>query len=259
MKKSYLLFIFIFLGIACFGSLSLITDVSGKKLLTTETKDTVTKIALAIKENNAPNSTPKKDWVKTKSEAIQPQAQNLNPVVLKAGLTAYQNAREKGLDDKKLLTIVDYSKPSNERRLWVIDMNNSKVLFNTWVAHGKNSGLVRSTSFSNHASSLKSSLGVFLTSETYSGHNGYSLRMKGLEHGVNDNAYDRAVVFHGANNVSPQIAKSGRVGRSWGCLAVSRQVAKPLINKIKNDTIVIAYYPDQHWLQSSKFLKSSLV
>lgn len=197
-------------------------------------------------------------WIEKETKIIISQADNLDPLVLKLGLTAYLKARKQGMDDKQLLTIVDYSKPSNERRLWVIDLKKNKVLFNTHVAHGKNSGGVNSTSFSNKPTSLKSSLGVFLTTETYEGHNGYSLRMDGLEPGINDNANSRDIVFHGAHYVSNEIAQNrGMVGRSWGCMAVDQRTIKPLINTIKDKTLVVAYYPDNHWLKTSKFLKEA--
>ncbi len=201
-------------------------------------------------------ATGSKQWLDKETKVILSQADNLDPLVLKLGLTAYLKARKKGLDDKQLLTIVDYSKPSNQRRLWVVNLKTNKILFNTYVAHGKNSGGVNSTSFSNQPTSLKSSLGVFVTSETYEGHNGYSLRMEGLERGVNDNAYARDIVFHGARYVSQEIAKvRGALGRSWGCMAIDEHLVKPLINTIKNKTLIVAYYPDKKWLKNSEFLK----
>jgi hypothetical protein len=196
-----------------------------------------------------------KYWIDKTIKTIQAQADNLDPKVLKVALTAYVKARKLGMDKRELLTLVDYSKPSAERRLWVIDLKNLKVLYNTWVSHGKHSGEKNPTSFSNAPKSLKSSLGVFLTDESYIGGNGLSLRVKGLEPHINDNAYDRSIVFHGANYVSPTIAKSGKIGRSWGCFAVSRDVIKPLIDTIKNNTLVVAYYPDKKWLNSSSFMR----
>jgi hypothetical protein len=194
-------------------------------------------------------------WIDQEAATIHSEAPNINTDVVKLGLTAYVNVRRQGLDNKQMLTIVDYSKPSNERRLWVVDLKTNKVLFNTWVAHGRNSGDLNSTSFSNSARSLKSSLGVFVTEDTYDGHNGYSLRVQGLERGINDNAYSRSVVFHGADYASPAVAKElGRLGRSWGCFAVGRNVIAPLINTIKNQTVVFAYYPDKRWLQHSSYL-----
>jgi hypothetical protein len=172
-------------------------------------------------------------------------------------LVAYLNARHKGLPVKHLVTIIDYSKASSERRLWVIDLRNAKVLFNTWVSHGRNSGKINPTSFSNVTGSLKSSLGVFLTTKTpYIGSNGYSLRLIGLENGINDKALQRAIVFHGAWYANPDVIKKyGFLGRSWGCPAVSEDTIRPLINAIKDQTLVFVYYPDQHWLNHSTFLK----
>lgn len=194
-------------------------------------------------------------WVDQEIKTISAQASNLDPKVLKLSLTAYQKTRQLGLNNKEVLTIIDYSKPSSQRRLSVVDMKNNRVLFNTYVAHGRNSGTYSSTSFSNQPNSLKSSFGVFLTEEVYTGHNGYSMRIKGLEQGVNDNAYRRNVVFHGANYVNAAMAKAhGMMGRSWGCMAVSRDIVKPLINTIRNQSLVFAYYPDTHWLRSSRFL-----
>ncbi len=197
-------------------------------------------------------------WIERQVTIIKSRhaANNLDPTVLRLSLKAYINARKYGLDKKQLLTIIDYSKPSTEKRLWVIDLHNGKTLFYTWVSHGRNSGGIYSTSFSNVQGSLKSSLGVFVTtSEPYVGSVGYALRLKGLEPGVNDNAYDRAVVVHGAAYVnSDTIRKYGQIGRSWGCPAVGSDLARPIINTIKENTIVFAYYPDRKWLSHSQFL-----
>lgn len=195
------------------------------------------------------------DWLAKETRVIGAQASSLSKGAVKAGLTAYQKARKEGLDSKEMLTIIDYSKSSGDRRLMVFDMKNQKVLFNTWVAHGKNSGAAKATSFSNDAQSLKSSLGVFMTSDVYDGKHGESLRVQGLEPGTNDNAYRRAIVFHSAQYVGADVARSrGMVGRSWGCMAVDPATIKPLINTIKGKTLVVAYYPDKKWLSHSSFL-----
>lgn len=194
-------------------------------------------------------------WIAQQTRAINAQASNINPEVLKLSLTAYAAARRRGLDHKQLLTIIDYSKPSTERRLWVVDMRNDRVLFNTWVSHGKNSGQARATSFSNQPGSLKSSIGVFLTENSYIGGNGYSLRLAGLERGINDNALSRDIVVHGAWYADPtNVGRYAQLGRSWGCPAVSPKLARPLIDTIKNNTLVVAYYPDRNWLHNSSFL-----
>jgi hypothetical protein len=203
--------------------------------------------------NQVPGS---EKWIDKEVLAIAAQAPDMNKKVLELGLTAYQNARQKGLVTEDLLTIVDYSKPSNERRLWVVNVKTDQVLFDIYVAHGKNSGELNSTSFSNDPNSLKSSMGVFIANETYTGGKGYSLKLQGLEPGVNDNVNRRHVIFHGAAYVSDAYLKAkGMMGRSWGCMAVDFNVVKPLINTIKNKTLVFAYYPDQKWLHDSQFLK----
>lgn len=194
-------------------------------------------------------------WFNKRIAAIHSQAGNLNTQVLKLGLKAYIKAHDNVRGVKDILTIIDYSKPSTERRMWVIDLDSKKVLYNTWVTHGKNSGANLATSFSNQPGSLKSSIGVFLTQDTYVGHVGYAVRLRGLESGINDNAYQRAVVVHGAWYADQEVAqKYGQLGRSFGCPAVSEKIAKPLINTIKNNTVVFAYYPDRQWLRKSAYL-----
>lgn len=197
-----------------------------------------------------------REWVNKEVQIISREASNLDPSVLKLSLNAYLHARKKGMDHKELVTIIDYTKPSNQRRLWVIDLRSGRVLFNTWVTHGRNSGEVSATSFSNQPGSLKSSIGVFLTTnQTYVGGVGYALRLRGLEAGINDNAYSRDIVFHGAWYASGTVAKKyGFLGRSWGCPAVGEDVARPLINTIRDNTLVIAYYSDRHWMRSSTYL-----
>jgi hypothetical protein len=195
-------------------------------------------------------------WVNEEARIINSQAGNLDSDVLKLGLKAFIRAREHGLDNKQLLTIIDYSKPSTERRLWVIDVKNASVLYNTWVSHGKNSGSNYATSSSNQPGSLQSSYGVFMTtSEPYVGENGYSLRLVGLEPGINDNAYRRAIVVHGAWYADQDVVKKyGQLGRSWGCPAISDKLAKPLIDTIKERTLVFAYADNRSWIRNSPYL-----
>ena len=197
-------------------------------------------------------------WLEREVSSIHSQATNLDRGVLRLALTAFLKAREHGLDNKQLLTIIDYTKPSSDRRLWVIDIKNASVLYNTWVSHGKNSGKMYATSFSNRPGSLQSSYGVFITTnEPYIGENGYSLRLVGLEQGINDNAYKRAIVFHGAWYADSGVLKDhGQLGRSWGCPAISNHLAKPVIDTIKDKTLVFAYANDQHWISHSPYLNS---
>ena len=155
-------------------------------------------------------------WLEREKQILRAEASNIDPTVLHLSLVAYMKARKKGLDNKQLLTVIDYSKPSTEKRLWVFDLKNGRTLFNTWVSHGKNSGDINANSFSNRSGSLKSSIGVFVTDYVpYVGGNGYSLRMRGLEPGVNDKAYDRDIVFHGAWYVNADtIKKYGKIGQA---------------------------------------------
>lgn len=196
------------------------------------------------------------EWISTEMQRINSQADNIDSEVLHLSLIAYLHARQQGLDQKQLLTIIDYSKPSTERRLWVVNLRTGRVLFNTYVTHGKNSGRTNATSFSNEPGSLKSSLGLFLTEEPYTGSNGYSLRLVGLEPGINDNAYRRAIVVHGAWYAdSDVIRRYGALGRSWGCPTVGEQVARPLINTIKERTLVFVYANhNRQWLNHSRYL-----
>jgi hypothetical protein len=136
---------------------------------------------------------------------------------------------------KGKISIIDYSKPSTAKRLYIINLNTKKIIFNTYVAHGKNSGENKAKYFSNKPNSKKSSLGFFKTAETYYGKHGYSLKLDGLEKGINDNARDRAIVIHGANYVCKEfIQKHGRLGRSWGCPAIPVDQTKSIIDSISN-------------------------
>lgn len=186
---------------------------------------------------------------------LSAKAETLDPNIVKLGLEAYLKARAQGLDKGQILTIVDYQKPSTQPRLFVFDLKTNNLLFKELVAHGKNSGDNMATSFSNSPSSLKSSLGVFLTSNTYFGHHGYSLRIDGLERGINDMAASRAIVVHAADYVSNAFARAhGRLGKSWGCFAVDPSVSSALISTIKGGTLIFAYYPDQHYLTHSNYV-----
>jgi hypothetical protein len=155
-----------------------------------------------------------------------------------------QLAAQGRIMNQSIISIVDFSLPSTEKRLFVIDLNHYKILFNTLVAHGRNSGKEMAFAFSNQHSSYKSSPGFYTTTETYMGKNGYSLRLAGLENGINDNALERGIVIHGADYVNEHLANvQGYIGRSQGCPAVPAQQAIPLINQIKNGTLLFIYHP----------------
>jgi hypothetical protein len=159
------------------------------------------------------------------------------------------------LETPPTLTLIDYSLPSTTPRLWVLDLATGRVLFNELVAHGRNSGDNMATRFSDVAESRASSIGLFRTADTYVGHNGYSLRLDGLEPGFNGNARERAIVMHGAPYVDAGIATSnGRLGRSWGCPALREAVARKIIDTVRGGGVIFSYYPDATWLKTSRFL-----
>jgi hypothetical protein len=163
--------------------------------------------------------------------------------------------RSGDVPDVATLTVIDYSRPSTEKRLWVFDLHARALLYEELVAHGQGSGENLATAFSNQHESHQSSLGVFRTEDTYVGRNGYSLRLRGLDGGFNDQAYARAIVMHGAPYVSDDFARAqGRLGRSWGCPALREGIAREVIDTVKGHGLVVAYYPDPEWLARSKYL-----
>jgi hypothetical protein len=181
---------------------------------------------------------------------------NIETDVFKMALDAASCAVRTGaVSAPETLTVIDYSKPSSERRLWVFDLKAKELVYEELVAHGQGSGANMATQFSNEDESHQTSLGLFVTRDTYVGKNGYSLRLDGLDRGVNDRARDRAIVMHGAPYVSEQFVKAnGRLGRSWGCPAISAVVAKQMIDRVKGGGLVFAYYPDARLLKTSKYL-----
>ncbi len=193
-------------------------------------------------------------------QAILTQTNNLRPEVLELALEAYEQAREGGFVRREVLTIVDYELPSYQKRLWTIDMHDGRVLYQEWVAHGmgrpRGSGgtMEEALSFSNEKGTLKSSLGLFITAETYNGRHGYTLKLDGLEEGVNDQARERLIVLHGAEYVSEDRAEDRLIGRSWGCPAVRPEISQILIDAIKEGSVLWIYYPHDEWLGESEFL-----
>lgn len=160
------------------------------------------------------------------------------------------------VQNKQLLTVIDFSKSSNENRLFVIDTKAKKIVFKSLVAHGRNSGYEFATKFSNKTSSYQSSLGFYKTAETYSGKHGFSLRLDGLEYS-NSNARSRAIVIHGADYVSKDfIRKNGKLGRSLGCPSLPKKNYKEIINTIKNGTCLFIYSNKESYLNRSKLIKA---
>ena len=183
----------------------------------------------------------------------------IDPAVFELALGAAACAVKSGsIVDPATLTVIDYSRPSTARRLWVFDLRTQALLYEELVAHGKGSGDNLATQFSNEPDSHQSSLGLFLTEDTYVGTNGYSLRLRGLDKGFNDRAHERAIVMHGAPYVNDGVARSlGRLGRSWGCPALREGVARAVIDRVNGTGLLFAYYPDPAWLKSSTYLNDS--
>lgn len=166
-------------------------------------------------------------------------AGKLDKQVFRKAIDSYQSVRHKR---KPILTIIDYTKPSTQRRLFVIDVKRHKLLYHTWVSHGRNSGELAARQFSNQLNSRQSSLGVYRTAETYQGKHGYSLRLDGLSPGKNCNARKRAIVVHGASYASPQhLRKYDKLGRSWGCPALPKELSRAIIDTIKGGSVIYAH------------------
>jgi hypothetical protein len=172
------------------------------------------------------------------------------------GLQGYMDLLSAGeIKNDHILSIVDFSLPSSKKRLFVLDLSTGRLLFNTFVSHGRNSGADMATEFSNDPNSNKSSLGFYVTGDTYKGEHGYSLLLDGKEKGINDNAQERRIVMHAADYVNEAVVKAkGYLGRSLGCPAVPPALHKAIINTIKNGTCLFLYSPDQYYISHSKMI-----
>ena len=180
----------------------------------------------------------------TLEPALFHAAPTVRPKALRAALAAWDALHSRGLVSRPVLTVIDYGLPSTTKRMWVFDMDSRRLLFHELVAHGRNSGEDVARSFSNQEGSLMTSLGAFVTGTTYNGKNGYSLRLRGMEPGVNDRAESRSIVVHGAPYVGAEVAhKLGRLGRSYGCPAVRPAIARTLIDQVKDGTLLYAGHP----------------
>jgi len=183
------------------------------------------------------------------------QAPTLKKDVLNKALTVLTCVQGAHLYQNNIFSIIDYSRPASEKRLWVFDLEKGQLLFHTYVSHGIKSGTLSTQYFSNLFDSKSSSIGLYRTDQAYYGREGLSLKLNGLEPGFNDNASNRAIVMHGGWYVAQQfIKKYGRPGRSWGCPALPLDMAKPVINTIKNNSLLMVYYPSDRWFTKSKFL-----
>jgi hypothetical protein len=185
------------------------------------------------------------------SEAVP---EGISAEVWEHALAAHKAATTAGRTTSLKLAIIDYSRPATEKRLWVVDVISRAILQAEYVAHGEGSGDLVPTRFSNRDGTHQSSLGTFITGTTFTGIRGHSLRLHGLEPGINDNAYARGIVIHGTPGVSEAKARQGKMGRTEGCPAVSSEAAGRLIALIAHGTVVFAWYPETSFLQTSAFL-----
>lgn len=192
-------------------------------------------------------------------DSLELQSMGLSEEAFTEGLKGYEILRASGrLGKEDVLTIADFSLPSSQKRLFVIDIENLKVLYNTYVAHGRNSGREYANRFSNAPKSNMSSLGFYVTRETYYGQHGLSLKLEGEEEGINDNAKSRAIVIHCADYVSEKMIEAfGYIGRSLGCPALPRKYAKPIIETIKDGSCFFIYSPSQRYLTRSPLLNQT--
>ncbi|HEU5217056.1 MAG TPA: murein L,D-transpeptidase catalytic domain family protein [Gemmatimonadales bacterium] len=170
-------------------------------------------------------------------------------------VAAHRQATLEGRTASPLVTIIDFTLPATRQRLWVVDLGTHEVLATEYVAHGKHSGGLMATRFSNRDGTHQSSLGTFITAAPYIGVRGISLRLRGLEPGINDNAWNRGIVIHGTPNVSASRARKGTMGRTEGCPAVPKESARRLIRLIENGVVVFAWFPDRAFLEHSEYLE----
>ncbi|MFD1095139.1 murein L,D-transpeptidase catalytic domain family protein [Salegentibacter chungangensis] len=175
--------------------------------------------------------------------------------VFEQAMKGYAKLDKAGRVANRLLTVIDFDMSSSKKRMWIMDMEDKKVLFNTFVSHGKNTGVEFANKFSNQVNSHQSSLGFYVTGETYYGKNGLSLFIDGMEKGFNSNARKRYVVIHGADYATKNfINRYGRLGRSYGCPAVPNGIAKDLINRIKGKSVVFIHKSDKKYQNKSSYL-----
>jgi hypothetical protein len=197
------------------------------------------------------------DSLKQLYNTINLSEYGLDYSIFRLGMVGYYSLELNGsLNESGIISIIDFSKPSTEKRFYTIDLKKGEILFHTYVAHGRNTGENMAKSFSNRPHSNQSSLGFYVTGETYVGSKGYSLRLDGKDPSYNDKIRTRAVVMHEADYVSESwIKRYGRLGRSQGCPALPKELSRKVIDTIKGKSAIFAYYPDQHYLSASPNLK----
>lgn len=190
-------------------------------------------------------------------DSLHAQSFDLDFVAFKYALIGYSSLlKEKKITNERYISIIDFNKTSDKKRFYTIDLDSMKIIYHTYVAHGKNSGSEKAQRFSDKHQSRQSSIGFYITGETYMGSKGFSLKLHGNEAGYNKNIYDRGVVIHTENYVSKDyLRRNGRLGRSWGCPVLPANIYKEVINTIKGGSVIFAYYNDKKYLHSSKYLK----
>lgn len=207
-----------------------------------------------------PSSNGTSSTIKSIFQKISFSKSPLSFEIFEKAYVGYVNLKKAGMlpEGSHILTICDFTKSSTENRFWVIDLNSSKVLYNTLVAHGQGSGMEYATQFSNNDNSHQSSIGFYLTGETYQGEHGLSCHLRGMDNGYNSAAFDRGIVIHGADYVCKDfISSNSRLGRSWGCPALPSALSSAIINTIKNNNCLFIYYPSKKYLTSCVWLKNT--
>lgn len=226
---------------------------------TTETLE-ATNIAeepIELVETSEINLTVEEEINKVYSDFVENNSNVPDLDSFKNGMMGYYKLSDQNAIEKNILTIIDFTLSSTKKRMWVLDMTNNKVLFNTVVAHGKNTGSEFATKFSNKVNSLQSSLGFYVTGETYYGKNGYSMFIDGMEKEFNSKARERYVVVHGASYANPSfVSKLGRLGRSYGCPALPTAINNEIIDVIKDRSVIYIHSADKTYLKNSEMIKA---
>ncbi len=254
MKKFALKGLFASAAIVCFAIMHLSFAFSTHKntgfISPVSPASIVTQENIASTENNAA--------LELLYDSLQLDDLGLSADAFNYALKGFESLKKKGkVQNERVLSIIDFTKPSSQKRLFVLDVQSFKILFHTYVAHGRNTGEAVASRFSNRPESYQSSLGFYITEGTYNGKNGYSMQLEGMEYGINDKAEERAIVVHGAPYVSEGFIRSrGYIGRSHGCPALPEKLNKPIIEKIKNGSCLFIYSNDKSYLQHSKLLNT---
>jgi hypothetical protein len=253
MKKFALKGLFVSAAIACFAIMHLSFAFS-----THQNTNTEIVVSPAVPATYNSISTEHKATMELLYDSLQLDELGLSEDAFNYAVKGFENLKKTGkIHNERVLSIIDFTKPSSQKRLFVLDVESFKILFNTYVAHGRNTGEAFASHFSNRPESFQSSLGFYITEGTYTGKNGYSMQLEGMEYGINHRAEERAIVVHGAPYVSEGFIRSkGYIGRSHGCPALPEKLNKPIIEKIKNGSCLFIYSNDKAYLQQSKLLNT---